>query len=60
MNLNELRWEGVDQDRHKWQAFMDTVRTFGLHKMRGHSRQPPRNFTGPVRNVHYRHLAAVT
>ena len=35
IDLKVLRCKGVDQDRHKWQAFVDTLRTFGLHKMRG-------------------------
>jgi hypothetical protein len=60
MNLKVLDWEGVDQDRHKWQAFVDTVRTFGLHKMRGTLDNAPSNFTGQERNIHYKYLAAVT
>ena len=35
MDLKILRLKVVYYERHKYQAFVDKVRTFGLHKMRG-------------------------
>jgi hypothetical protein len=40
MNLNEVRWEGVDwthfiQDRDQWWAFVNMVMNLQLHKRQG-------------------------
>lgn len=60
MDLKILRLEGVYQERHKCQAFVETVRTFRIHKMRGTLDNTPSNFTGHGGNIHQGHFAAVS
>ena len=44
MDLQEVRWGGTDQvavaqDRDRWWALVNAVRTFGFHKIEGISWQ---------------------